>query len=306
MKLLPLYEQRELPIPKRPLGNTGFIVPILSLGGQGSLEQQGGEANCIKIIVRAYELGIRYFDTSPIYGPSEDYYGEAFKEIPRKKSFLATKTDDRTRDGSLKFMEKSLKRLRTDYVDLWQIHHLGSMDELDEATKDGGALEALIQMQEQGVIKNLGITGHEDPKVLIEAMRRHKFDTILCPVNAADKNMASPFIDTAVRSARRRGMGVIGMKVFAQGYVFKKHGVTTAWEALTYAMSQPVSTVIVGIDTIGQLEENVSIAKSFKQLSPGQMNYIESLTKSYTRRACFFRKEFGGYDSKDRLSDPTR
>ena len=303
MRLRDLFEQKAGTMPERELGKTGVKVPILSLGGQGSLESQGNEKNCVEIIQRAYELGIRYFDSSPIYDDSELYYGKAIGGF-RKKIFLATKTDDRTRDGSLKFIEKSLKRLKTDYIDLWQIHHLDTMKDVDQATAADGALQALLEMQEQGVVKYLGFTGHQYPDVLMEMMKRHKFDTVLCPVNAADKNMDPSFIETVVRAASRRSIGIIGMKVFAQGFIFDPKGITTTWEALAYALSQPVSTVIVGIDTIGQLEENVAIAKSFTSMEAARQRYIESKTKDNVRRGCFFRGEFGGYKSREKLREP--
>lgn len=302
MDLKLLHEQKTGGIPRQPFGKIGQ-VSIISLGGQGSLEQQGDEDNCIKIIRRAYELGINYFDTAPVYGPSEDYYGKALKGI-RNKIILATKTDDRTRDGSLKLIEKSLKRLKTDYIDLWQLHHLDNIDEVNQITGKDGALQALLEMQEQGVVKHLGFTGHQDPKILMEMMKRHKFDSVLCPVNASDRNMNPSFIDTVVKAAKRREMGIVGMKVFSQGYIFHPRGITTTWEALYYAMSQPASTLIVGIDTIGQLEENVALAKSFTKLTKTQLDYIESKTKDSIRRGSFFRKEFGGYDSQKQLREP--
>ncbi len=153
-------------MPKRKLGKTGYDVGVFSLGGQGSLETQKGN---IDIIIRAYELGVNYFDTSPIYGPSEDLYGKALAGF-RNKIFLATKTEKRDRDGALKDIEKSLKRLKTDYIDLWQIHHLENHDEINKICGKNGALKALLEMKEQGVVKFLGITGHEDPKPLLEIL----------------------------------------------------------------------------------------------------------------------------------------
>lgn len=302
MKLQTLFEAKN-DMPKRKLGKTGFHVGIFSLGGQGSLETQGGEKNCIKIIQKAHELGINHFDTSPIYGPSEIYYGKAMDGW-RNKISLASKTDKRDRDGSLKEIEKSLKRLKTDYLDLWQIHHLDTMDDVNKVTAKGGALEALLEMQEQGVVKHLGVTSHSHPSLLLEIFKRHDFDTVLCPVNVGDKAMNPSFIDTVLKEANKRGMGIIGMKVFAQGFVFHPRGVTTTWEPLTYSLSQPISTIIVGIDNIAQLEENVAIAKKFKEMDKATMAEIEKKTKPYRRRACFFRREYGGYDSREELDPP--
>lgn len=303
MKLQMLCEDRNVPLPTRPLGSTGQQVTIFGLGGQGSLETQGGEKNCINIIQIAYELGVNYFDTAPIYGPSEDYYGKAIKNF-RKNIFLATKTDDRTRDGSLSLLETSLKRLKTDYIDLWQIHHLDRMSEIDQVSAKNGALQALIEMKEEGVVKNIGITGHERPSILQEMMKRHDFDAVLCPVNAADIHMKKPFIKTVLPDAQRRGVGIIGMKVFAQGHIFDEKGLTTTWAPLSYAISQPVSTVIVGCDSPEQLRANVAVAKSFTQLGKEKLREIESMTKGYERRACFFRSEYGGYPSQKKLGKP--
>jgi len=290
-------------MPKRTLGKTRYNVGIFSLGGQGALERHKDEENCLKIIARAYDLGVNYFDTSPIYGPSEDYYGKVLKSF-RKNIFLASKTDKRDKNGSLKEIEKSLNRLNTDYLDLWQIHHLDSMDEVDQVTNKNGALQALIEMKEQKVVKYLGFTGHEHPNILLEMMKRYDFDTVLCPINACDRNMNPSFIDTIVPEAHKRNMGIIGMKVYSQGYIFNPKGITTPWEALNYSLSQDIHAIIVGCDNIAQLEENIALAKSFSTISDTKKEELEKKTKKYKNRACFFRKEFGGYKSKDELEKP--
>jgi len=289
-------------ISKRPLGKTGFDVCIFSLGGQGALERRGNPENCRDIIRRAYELGINYFDTSPVYGPSEDLYGDVIPAF-RDEIFLATKTHERSRDKSLALLEKSLKRLKTDYVDLWQIHSLTNVDEIDEVVKPGGALQALVEMRDQGIVRYLGFTGHESPDVLMEMMNRFDFDTVLCPANSADIAMDKSFY-SVMASAMDRDMGVVGMKAFAQGHIFHPKGITTAWEPLTLAMSCPVSTVIVGHDNVPQLEENVAIAKAFQQLNPEQFESIVEKAKPYVKRGAFFRKEHGGYGSQDKLGEP--
>lgn len=303
MRLGIFNEEMSTELPKRQFGKTGWHTTILGLGGQGSLEEQCKDDSCIKIIRKAIELGVAYVDTSPIYGPSEDYYGEALQGI-RDTIFLASKSDQRDRDGALADIDKSLRRLKTDHLDLWQIHHIDEMDEVNQITSRGGALEAFIEMKEQGVVRNIGITGHQDPELLWEMMNRHRFDTVLCPINPADKHMDKSFIEIVIPEAKRQNMGIIGMKVYAQGYIFNKEGITTKWEPINYALSQDISTIIVGCRNIAQLEENIALAKSFKQLSPSEMEEIEKKTKDYVRAAQFFRAEFGGYDSKDELGDP--
>ncbi len=298
---LALLTEATKPMPKRVLGRTGFKIGIYSMGGQGILERpQADRDTCIGLVRKAYQLGVNYFDTAPVYGPSELIYGEALKHV-RNKVFIATKTHERKRDASLKLLESSLRRLQTDYIDLWQIHHLESLHELRSAMAKDGVIQAMIELQQQGVVKKIGITGHTDPRVLNEAMARHPFDTVLCPVNANDRHMSPSFIDTTLRSARRRNMGIIGMKVFAQGFIFHSRHITTTWEALSYALAQAVSTVICGVDSVGQLQENVLLAKNFKGLAQTQRDYIEAKSKGNERRACFFRKEYRGYHSQNRL-----
>ena len=178
------------------------------------------------------------------------------------------------------------------------------MKEVDEVTAKDGALQGLLEAKEQGMIKFLGISGHEDPAVLVEAIGRHPFDVVLCAVNAADKHADPPFTETVLPAAKRRNMGIVGMKAFAQGHIFHKKGLKTKWEPLSYALSQAVSTVIVGCDNPQQLEENVAIAKSFRDLSAQELKEIEKKTKPYVRQGQFFRKKYGGYDSIEKLDPP--
>jgi predicted aldo/keto reductase-like oxidoreductase len=162
-------------------------------------------------------------------------------------------------------------------------------------------MEAFTEMKEQGVVKYLGITGHEDPEVLAEAIKRYPFDTVLCISNPADVHVKPSFKDTLYPVANEHEMGIIGMKVFAQGYIFHPEGIQTTWEPLFYAMSQPISTVIVGCDSMEQLEENIALTKGFYQLSKAQMAEIEALAKGKEKRGAFFRKKFGGYSSQNQL-----
>ena len=162
---------------------------IFSLGGQAALEKANNEANAVPIIEKALDLGVNYIDTSSIYGGperwSEQYVGKVMKHR-RNDAFLATKTKERTRDGSMRMIEMSLKLLQTDHVDLWQLHDIGTMTDINEIFAKGGAMEALLEARDQKIVRYLGITGHYRPDALIEAIHRHPFDTILMAVNAAD------------------------------------------------------------------------------------------------------------------------
>ena len=144
----------------------------------------------IPIIERALDLGVNYLDTSARYGGaerwSERYVGEVMKHR-RKEAFLATKTHDRTADGSLRLLDRSLELLKTDHVDLWQLHAMSTMKDVDDVCAKGGALEAFQRAKEQKLVRFLGLSGHTDPDVLAEAIRRFPFDTVLMAGGLAAK-----------------------------------------------------------------------------------------------------------------------
>ena len=274
-------------LPSRPLGKTGHNVSLLGLGGQATLEEENRKDDAVAIINRAIDLGVNYLDTSPIYGPSELYLGEVMKSR-RKEVFLASKTLDRSYDGSMRLLEKSFKRLQTDHLNLWQLHNVRTQNDLDFIFSKQGALKALVEAKEQGVVGNIGITGHHDPVILRNAIERQPFDTILMAMNAADRHKDS-FVDEILPIAVKKEMGIIAMKVVARGKIFKEGGVTTMEQALRYVLSQPISNAIVGIGTIKELEENVQIVKNFKPYKSDEMAQLETLTKPYYADATWYK-----------------
>jgi len=300
-------------MPTRNLGKTGFKVGIFSLGGQGSLERANNFDVAVPIVERALDLGVNYIDTSSIYGGperwSEQYVGKAMAHR-RDQAFLATKTIQRTREGSLRMIEKSLELLKTDHIDLWQLHDVGAMKDVDEIFAKGGAIEALLEMQEQKVVRFLGITGHYRPDPLMECIRRHPFDTILMAINAADPHHYS-FNEALLPLAVEKQMGIIGMKIPGRSRLLsnwtppsieqQKHswegmtiqtttpGTLTMREAMYYTLSRPVSTVIVGCDTIAQLEENVQLAREFTPLNDKQAAEIVARAEPVSKPSLFFR-----------------
>jgi hypothetical protein len=299
-------------MPTRNLGKTGYKVGIFSLGGQASLERGNNFDVAVPIIERALDLGVNYIDTSSIYGGpqrwSEQYVGHVMK-TRRNEAFLATKTKERTRDGSMRMIEKSLQLLNTDHVDLWQLHDVGLPEDVDAIFAKGGAMEALIEMQDQKVVRFLGVTGHYRPEALIDAVNRHNFDTILMAMNAADTHIHS-FTDKLLPLVVEKQMGIIGMKVPSRGRLLaswtppsldaQRHswegsaiatrpGVMTMKDAMNFTLSHPVSTVIIGCDTIAQLEENVHIARDFTPLSNAQMATLNELAAPVAEQSLFFR-----------------
>jgi len=299
-------------MPTRNLGRTGHRVGIFSLGGQAALERGHNEGVAVPLIERALDLGVNYIDTSSIYGGpdrwSEQYIGQVMKRR-RSEAFLASKTKERTREGSLRMLEKSLQLLQTDHLDLWQLHDIGTLEEVDKIFGPGGAMEALLQARDQKLVRHLGVTGHYRPDALMEALKRHSFDTILMALNAADKHHYS-FMDQLLPMAVEKQMGIIGMKVPARGRLLsswtppslqqQQHswegvvisngpGTLDMREAMFYALSLPVSTVIIGCDTVAQLEENVELARNFTPLSEQQMTSLVARAEPVSRQALFFR-----------------
>jgi len=299
-------------MPTRNLGKTGYKVGIFSLGGQAALEHAHNEDVAVPIIEKALDLGVNYIDTSSIYGGperwSEQYVGKVMKNR-RAEAFLATKTKERTRDGSKQMLEKSLKLLQTDHIDLWQLHDIGTMTDINEIFSKGGAMEALLEARDQKIVKYLGITGHYRPDALIEAIHRYPFDTILMAVNAADPHHFS-FSEQLLPLAVEKQMGIIGMKVPARGRILstwtpppmdqQKHmwegmvlaptpGTLVMRQAMYYSLSLPLSTVIIGCDSIAQLEENVQLAREFTPLSQQHMAALTEKAEPVSKQSLFFR-----------------
>jgi len=295
-------------MPTRNLGRTGFQVGIFSLGGQAAIEQADNFDEAVPLIEKALDLGVNYVDTSARYGGVEDrwseqYFGEVMK-TRRSDAFLATKTHDRTRDGSLKLLERSLELLKTDHIDLWQMHNLARMQQVEEVFAPGGAIEALVEARDQGIVRNLGISGHADPDVLIAAIERFDFDTVLMALNAADPHYLS-FEEKLLPMVVEREMGIIGMKIPARGLILSSWkapedpdsryaktvpGTLNMREAMRYVLSLPVSTVIVGCDDIPQLEENIEIARSFNPMSEDQLAELKERAEPVHKQALFFRR----------------
>ncbi|MDJ0695640.1 aldo/keto reductase [Mastigocoleus sp. MO_188.B34] len=278
-------------IPEKVLGKTGVKVPIFGLGGAGQtpLSHKGQEKEAIALIERSLQLGIRYFDTAASYGPSEDYLG---KVLPSQRSslFLASKTDKRDRDGAWRELERSLKRLKTDYLDLWQMHHVSFAEDLETIFSASGAAKAMEEAKEQKIIRFTGITGHHEPDVIAEGLRRYSFDTTLIPVNAADKFHPRPFLPVVLPVAQQKNVGVIAMKVPAYGRLFKPGGLDGMEQAMGYSLSQPgVHCCIIAAENIKQLEENTNVARAFKQLDAKELATIEQKTAKVWQDGTFFR-----------------
>jgi len=247
----------------RPFGKTGESFPILSFGGQRIVDEHDcTEEQAIEIVNTAIDRGIRYFDTAWMYsrGQAETRMGKVVKHR-RAEMWIATKTWDDTRDGARRQLEKSLTRLQTDYVNEWRLHNVWDYARLDAFTGPGGALEAALQAREEGLVRHISISCHTDPQIMIEALNRFPFDSALIALSALDHFMLS-FAEEFLPVANAQGVATIGMKVLGLGSL--THEVE---RALRYAFTLPVSTVIVGMESMAQLEQNLAIAESFTPMT---------------------------------------
>jgi predicted aldo/keto reductase-like oxidoreductase len=247
----------------RPFGKTGESFPILSFGAQRVVDSEGcDEDQALAILNTALDRGIRYFDTAWIYsqGQSEERVGMVAKHR-RQEMWIATKTWDTTRDGARRQLEESLTRLQTDHVDEWRLHNVWGFDRLDQMAGKGGALEAAVQARDEGLVRFISISGHSDPQVQIEALRRFPFDTALVAVSVLDHFIYS-FAEEFLPVAARQGVGVVGMKIF--GYKKLAH---VAGRALRYALGLPLTTIIAGCSTMAELEADLAVAEGFAPMT---------------------------------------
>ena len=247
----------------RPFGQTGESFPILSFGGQRIVDDHNcTEEEAVEIVNTAIDRGIRYFDTAWAYskGQAETRLGKVVKHR-RSEMWIATKTVDKTRDGARRQLETSLTRLQTDHVDEWRFHNVSDFARLDAFTGKGGALEAALQARDEGLVRNISLSCHTDPQILVEALNRFPFDSALMALSALDHFIFS-FAEEFLPVAHVRGVATIAMKVLGFGSL--THEVE---RSLRYAFGLPVSTVIVGKESMAELEQNLTIAEAFVPLT---------------------------------------
>jgi aryl-alcohol dehydrogenase-like predicted oxidoreductase len=248
---------------ERPFGKTGVKFPILGFGAQRIVDSHGcSESQALNILNHALDRGIRYFDTAWVYsgGQSEERVGKVARHR-RKEMWIATKTVTRTAKESRLQLEESLRRLQTDYIDEWRLHNIWSLGELDKVTGPGGSLEAAIRARDGGLVRYISISGHSNPRVQIEALNRFPFDSVLCAISALDHFILS-FAEEFLPVANARGVAIIGMKVMGLGVLAPFYQ-----KALRYTLGLPISTAIVGMETMEQLEKNLAVAENFKPLT---------------------------------------
>jgi aryl-alcohol dehydrogenase-like predicted oxidoreductase len=279
-------------MPRRQLGKTGVQVSIVGLGGfhLGVPE----EAESIRIVRSAIDRGVSFMDNCWDYngGKSEERMGKALGGGYRQKVFLMTKLDGRTKQAAAEQLDQSLKRLRTDAIDLVQIHEVIRPNDPARCFAEGGCVEALLDAKKAGKLRFIGFTGHKDPDIhlaMLKAADDHgfAFDAVQLPLNVMDAHYRS-FEKMVLPVLLQKGIGVLGMKSLGDKIILQSKAVT-ATECLTYAMNLPTSVVITGCDSMGVLDQAIATALAFKPLEPAQVQALLARTKDLAKDGSFER-----------------
>jgi aryl-alcohol dehydrogenase-like predicted oxidoreductase len=263
-------------IPRRALGRTGAHVSVLGLGGHHLGDFKGVE-DAIRLVHEAIDAGVTFCDNCWEYwnGRAEDWLGRALPGR-RDKVFLMTKvcTHGRGARLAMKMLDESLRRLKTDHLDLWQVHGMGFDNDPELAYAKGGVLEALDKAKQQGKTRFVGFTGHKDPNVHLDMIRRgYPFDTVQMPLNCLDASFRS-FEKQVLPELQKCGIAPLGMKPMGGTASAIKAGLVKAEEMLRYAMSLPVATTITGMDSLQVLQQNLKVARGFKPMTEEEMQAL--------------------------------
>lgn len=267
-------------IPKRLFGKTKVRMPILSLGGAYALQEMSNRENALAIIREAVESGVYYMDTAANYRASEDIFGEALEGL-RSKVYLSTKSDRRDYDGAMRDLERSLRRLRTDRLDQWIVHHVSYPQDVERLFAKDGALKAFERAKQEKTVRFIGVSGHNDPNIPRTMLERFPFDMVLFPLNPTEPHHPRAFTRDFLPFAQKLGVGLAVMKVVGLGRLIGEGKLTTE-EAFRYALSYPVHTAVIVPGNLTQLRELVRAAREFQPLKPEQMRALEERAQPLT------------------------
>jgi uncharacterized protein len=267
-------------MPTRPLGKTGQQVSVLALGGWhiGAVKD---EAEAIRIMHTAIDEGLTFFDNAWDYhnGGSEERMGRALVGGKRNKVFLMTKNCERDYAGSMRNLDESLRRMKTDHVDLWQFHEMVYDNDPDWVFEKGG-LKAALEAKKAGKVRFIGFTGHKDPVIHLKMLGKpYQWDSAQMPINVCDAFYRS-FQKQVVPVCQQKGVGVIGMKGLAggTGRLIEKMGLT-ADQCFRYCLSLPIATQVVGITTMEQLKQDIAMARGFKPMADAEKTALLNRVK---------------------------
>jgi len=263
-------------IPLRPLGRTGVQVTAICLGGY-HIGLVKDDAEAVRLVQEAIDAGITFLDNAWEYhdGRSEELMGEAIQGR-RDEVFLMTKacTHGRDRHEAMRQLEDSLRRLKTDYLDLWQVHELAYDNDPELHFAAGGVIETLDQAKREGKVRFVGFTGHKSPEIHLKMLAyNYPFDACQLPLNCMDATFRS-FEQRVLPELKRQGIAAIGMKSLGGGGDMVKAGAVTAEEALRYAMSLDIATVVSGIESAEILQQNLKVARNFMPMNAEEMKRL--------------------------------
>ena len=260
-------------IPTTTFGKTGVKVSVIAQGG-ARMDLHPDIQTAAAHVRKVYDSGVTYFDCARAYwdGRSEEAYGIGLQGV-RKNVFLTTKTQKRTAKDAAADLETSLRLLKTDYVDLWQVHAVQTKDDIAKILSPGGAIEAFEAAKKAGKCRFIGFTGHYDPEVHAALLKAYdKWDTVMMPIHAADHAYLS-FEKTALPVAVERGLGIQAIKVFGKAFLLRSLSPT---ECLRYALSQSgVHVAICGAGTQGQMEDNIRTVQNFRKMTAEEIGDVQ-------------------------------
>lgn len=270
-------------IPTRALGKTGIHVSAICFGG-AHLGRVEDDAEAVRLLHEAIDSGINFLDNAWEYhrGRSEELMGKGLQGR-RQQVVLMTKLCSHGRDKhvAMQQLEESLRRLKTDYLDLWQIHEVVYDDDPDRHFAKGGAAEALLQAKQQGKVRFIGFTGHKHPRIHLKMLSYDfPFDTCQMPLNVFDATYRS-FEQEVLPVLNQRGIAPIGMKSLSGSAEPIKHGILTPEEALRYVLTLPIASLVSGMDSKQVLRQNLDIARRFSPLSAVEMEALRARAARY-------------------------
>jgi predicted aldo/keto reductase-like oxidoreductase len=279
-------------VPYRVLGSTGERVSAIGVGGWHLGLKKVDEKLAIRIVRTAIDRGINFMDNSWDYndGASEIRMGKALQDGYRSKVFLMTKIDGRSKKEALKQLDESLRRLRTDVLDLVQHHEILRFEDPHRIFEEEGANAALVEAQKAGKLRYIGFTGHKDPRIhlyMLEVAAQHgfRFDTAQMPLNVMDAHFRS-FEKLVLPELVKQKMGVLGMKSIGNGLILQSNTVT-AVECLRYALNLPTSVVITGIDSMEILDQALAAVASLSSMTDAQTKALLQRTEEAARNGEF-------------------
>ena len=279
-------------VPRRSLGSTGEKVSCIGIGGYHIGKSGLEESEGTRIIRTALDNGVNFLDNCWDYndGESEVRMGKALLDGYREKAFLMTKIDGRTKKAAAQQIEESLKRLRTDRIDLVQFHEVIRMEDPDRIFGQGGGMEAAVAAKQAGKIRFIGFTGHKNPDIhlkMLETAREHQFhfDTVQMPLNLMDTHFES-FEKKVLPMLVKEKIGVLGMKPMGDTLILQSKTASPV-ECLRYALNLPTSVVITGCDSMKVLEQALEVARSFAKLPDSEVEGLRAKTAQAAQNGKF-------------------